>query len=221
MSGGGRRLLVFGAGGHGKVVADVARSAGYAVAGFIEDGEARHGAAFFGASIVAWTRLLAARAGLDDVAVALGIGDNAARQACQGRVLAAGLEVATLVHARATVAPTARLGPGTVVMAGAVVNPDATVGEGGIVNTGAVVEHDCVLGAFVHLSPNAALGGAARIGARTHLGLGAVALPRVVVGSDVTVGAGAVVTRDVGDGLTVVGVPARPLAGTGPERSSR
>jgi sugar O-acyltransferase (sialic acid O-acetyltransferase NeuD family) len=103
------------------------------------------------------------------------------------------------------------LGAGTVVMALAAVNPDATIGEGSILNTGCVVEHDCRLGRFVHLSPNAALGGGVQIGHRSHLGLGAVALPGVRIGSDVRVGAGAVAHRDVGDGATVVGVPARPI----------
>jgi sugar O-acyltransferase (sialic acid O-acetyltransferase NeuD family) len=207
-----RTLLVFGAGGHGKVVADVGRSAGLVLAGFLDDDSSRDGTTFWGTSVIHWERFLRERARWPGVALGLGIGTNAIREESLQRLRAAGLEVATLVHASAVVAPSATLGEATVVMAGAVVNPDATVGEGSIVNSGAIVEHDCRLGRFVHLSPNAALGGTVRIGDRAHIGLGAVILPGLSVGADVRVGAGAVVNRDVPDGLTVVGVPARPIA---------
>jgi sugar O-acyltransferase (sialic acid O-acetyltransferase NeuD family) len=208
-----RRLLVYGAGGHGKVVADVGRSIGFACAGFLDDDPAKDGTSFFGARVMTWARFQ--REAWVDAMVALGIGDNAARERCFDRIRAAGHSVATLVHESAIVAPSAQLGPGTVVMALAAVNPDAVVGEGAILNTGSVVEHDCRLGRFVHLSPNAALGGRVSIGDRTHLGLGAVALPGLRIGSDIRVGAGAVVIRDVADGLTLAGVPARPIPGNG------
>lgn len=206
-------IWVYGAGGHGKVVADVARSAGWALLGFLDDAPGRAGARIWDLPVVGWDEVR--RAAPAGVAFGLGVGENAARERCAARLAEAGLPMPVLVHASAVVAPTARLGAGTVLMAGSVVNPDATVGPGCIVNTGAVVEHDCFLGPFAHLSPNAALGGAVSVGARTHLGLGAVALPEVRIGADVRVGAGAVVHRDVADGLTVVGVPARRLGERG------
>jgi sugar O-acyltransferase (sialic acid O-acetyltransferase NeuD family) len=205
-----KRVAVLGAGGHGKVVADVARCAGVEVVAFVDDAPAKAGTSIWGIPVVAWDRFLADESSRG-AAIALAFGDNRARQRSVERVRAAGRDVATLVHPTAAVARTARLGAGTVVMAGAAVNPDALVGEGCIVNTGAVVEHDCVIGNFAHLSPNAALGGGVKVGARTHLGLGAVTLPLVQIGADVRVGAGAVVHRDVADGLTIVGVPAEPL----------
>jgi len=206
-----KKFLVFGAGGHGKVVADVGRSACLALAGFLDEDPSKAAATFCGVPVLGWARLHRERRNWKGTAVALGIGDNAARQRCFGLVRAAGLEVVTLVHSSAVVAPSARLGSGTVVMALAAVNPDAVVGDGAILNTGSVVEHDNVLGRFVHLSPNVALGGSVAIGDRTHLGLGAVVLPGVRVGADVRIGAGAAVVRHVVDGLTVVGVPARPV----------
>lgn len=203
------KLLVFGAGGHGKVVADVARSAGWTLAGFVDDAPERDGTAIWGLPVTSLERIR--REAPELASFALGVGDNGARARCHARLREAGLAVVSLVHASAAVAPSARLGEGTVVMANASVNPDARLGAGCIVNTGAVVEHDCELGDYVHLSPNAALGGGVTIGPRAHLGLGAVALPGLHIGADARVGAGAAAIRDVADGVTVAGVPARPI----------
>src|SRR3990172_3176363 len=206
-----RSVIVYGASGHGKVVADIALCAGYTLAGFLDDDPSKVGGVLLGAPIFSWEALSRRREAWSDSAVALGIGDNAHRERCFGRLRASGIVIATLVHPAAVIARSARLGAGTVAMARAVVNPDAVVGEGSILNTGSITEHDGDLGRFVHLSPNATLGGGVSIGDRTHVGLGAVVLPGVRVGADVRVGAGAAVHRPVEDGLTVVGVPARPM----------
>lgn len=206
----GKSIFVFGASGHGKVVADAAASAGFELLGFIDDSPERAGTTIWGRSVMGFADFLSRRAGWPGARVALGVGSNGARERVHARLREAGVPVATVLHARSVVAPTATIGEGTVLMAGAVVNPDARLGPGCIVNTGAVVEHDCVLGEYTHLSPNAALGGNVRIGERTHLGVGAVAIPGVTIGADVVVGAGAAVICDTGSSLTVVGVPARP-----------
>jgi sugar O-acyltransferase (sialic acid O-acetyltransferase NeuD family) len=210
-----RSLWVMGAGGHGKVVADVGRSMGLRLAGFVDDDAKRDGTLIWGLPVIAWERFLAGPARDGRILFALGIGSNEARERAHARLHAAGFEVATLIHLTAAVSRAAVLGEGTVVMANASVNPDAVVGAGVIVNTGAVVEHDCRVAEYAHLSPNAALGGAVKVGRRTHLGLGAVALPGVRVGDDVRAGAGAVIHRDVPDGWTVVGVPAHPVDAKG------
>jgi sugar O-acyltransferase (sialic acid O-acetyltransferase NeuD family) len=204
---------VFGASGHGKVVADVARAAGHEVAGFVDDDPDRRRAGLWGLPVLGWDECASGAGGDGRAAIALGVGDNRARERVFDRVLAAGLEVVTIVHPSAVVAPRARLGAGVVVMALVAVNPDAEVGDGAILNTGCVVEHDCRVGRFAHLSPNSALGGGVEIGDRAHLGLGAVVLPQVRVGAEARVGAGAVVHRAVAPGATVVGVPARPVEG--------
>jgi acetyltransferase EpsM len=116
---------------------------------------------------------------------------------------------ATVIHAAAWVSPTATIGEGAVIMAGAVVQSGAMIGAHGIVNSGAVVEHDVVLGEHVHVAPGATLGGAVRVGAMAHIGLGAAVRDHISIGPGATVGMGAVVVRDVGPGVTVMGVPAR------------
>lgn len=203
----GNPVVVFGAGGHGKVVADAALSQGLDVLGFLDDDPKRASGAVLGA--------LEVRGGLSwleghpAVWVALGIGDNATRRRLMDRLERLGARLATVTHRSAVISPTAHLGPGAVVLANAVVNPDARVGQGAIVNTGAIVEHDVQVGAFAHVSPNAALGGGASLGAGSHLGLGAQILPQCSVGEHSVVGAGAVVVRDLPRGVVAYGVPAR------------
>lgn len=201
-------IYVFGAGGHGKVAADAALSAGVSVAGFVDDDPQRAGVEVLGLKVLGGLDFLRSRALEGPVSVVLGIGSNAARRAVALRCRAAGATILTVVHRTASVAPSAVLGAGTVVMAGAAVNPDARLGEGVIVNTGAVVEHDCDIGNYAHLSPNAAVGGGVQLGDLTSLGLCACVLPGVSVGAGSVVGAGAVVIRPLAPKSVAVGVPA-------------
>ena len=209
------RLLVLGGGGHGKVVADVLRAAGHVLVGFADRRAEILGTVVEpggGTVIASSDELFAAISSADALpggadAVALGIGDNALRLRALDALGAAAAPA--VAHPSAVVSPSATLGPGTVVMPLVVVNAAARVGRGVILNSGAVVEHDCVVGDGAHVSPNATLTGAAHVGARTWVGAAAVVLPGVRVGDDARVGAGAVVTREVSDGTTVTGVPAR------------
>ncbi|HEX6038651.1 acetyltransferase [Longimicrobium sp.] len=218
----GERFLVWGAGGHGRVVADMVRAAGGTVVGFVDRDAARPGrVAAPGAPPVLLTeeevlRALAAdAAGRGWDALAAGIGDNRARLRAFER--AAGGAWPAVAHPTAVRSPSARVGEGTVVMPLAVLNADARVGRAAIVNTGAVVEHDCEVGDGAHLSPGCVLAGGARVGEGAWIAAGAVVLPGVCVGPWAVVGAGAVVRRDVAADTVVAGVPARLLArgGTG------
>jgi sugar O-acyltransferase (sialic acid O-acetyltransferase NeuD family) len=205
-----RRIFVYGAGGHGKVVADILACRGESeFAGFVDDREELWGGRVMGFAVLGGGEWLRGEAEYSRVVVALGVGDGRARRRIAECWAAWGVEILTAVHPRATVACAAQMGRGTVVMAGGVVNADARVGLGGIVNSGAVVEHDAEVGDFAHVAPRAAIGGASRLGAFSHLGMGAVVLERVCVGSHSIVGAGAVVVEDLPDGVVAMGVPAR------------
>jgi sugar O-acyltransferase (sialic acid O-acetyltransferase NeuD family) len=197
-------VLVFGAGGHGRVIADALVAAGEPILGFLDEEKAP-------GTVIAGLPVLGAASSQDLVGarVALGIGDNAARARIAADLEEKGASLLTVVHPRAVVARSALLGDGTVVMALAVINADARIGRGAIINTGAVVEHDCDVGNFAHISPNATLGGGVSVGEITHIGIGATVLPKRRIGARSVMGAGAVVVHDLPDDVVAVGVPAR------------
>ena len=205
-------IVVVGAGGHGKVVADAALASGHEVLGFVDDARAAGEVVLEGGN----ARLVVLGdlewlLGRPPIAVVIGIGNNPVRERLASSCLAAGHILPVVTHPTAVVSRFATIGAGTVVMAMAAVNPATRLGRGCIVNTGAVIEHDCSVGDFSHVSPNATLSGGASVGNVSHIGSGATLLPLVSVGSNTTVGAGAVVHRPVGDGVVVAGVPARKL----------
>lgn len=208
-TGSNHSIFVYGASGHGKVVADILRARGIEVAGFIDDNAPPGSLEVLGLAVLGNGNWLAEQAKSRPITVALGIGDNSARQKVAERCVACRITLLTAVHPFTAVAASARVGPGAVVMAGAVINPDAKIGTGVIVNTGAIVEHDCQVGDFAHLSPNGAMGGGALLGSLSWLGMGATIIHGVTVGSGTIIGAGAVVVRDIPDGVTALGVPAR------------
>jgi sugar O-acyltransferase (sialic acid O-acetyltransferase NeuD family) len=209
-----RPVLIWGAGGHGRVVAELVRACGRVVRGFVDHRPPMLGHAVAGGGLVValeeeLVRRLEAGEALPAGATrgVPAVGDNAARLR---HVAVLGARAAdALVHPSATCSPSVALGPGTVVLAGAVLNAGARAGAGVIVNSGAIVEHDCVLEDGVHVSPGAVLAGHCEIGRGVWIGAGATVVPRIRIGAGAVVAAGAVVVRDVASGVTVSGVPAR------------
>lgn len=202
-------IVVIGAGGHGKVIADILRAAGHSVAGFLDDDEALWGAEWCGVAVLgpiaSWQRWQPA-------GLILGIGHNATRYRISQQLADGGhVPWINAVHPRATVAESAQLGSGVAIAAGAIVNPDARLGDHSIVNTAATVDHDCVLGAATHLGPGVHLAGGVQVGRGTLLGVGSVVIPYQMVGAWSIVGAGAVVTTDLPPNCTAVGAPARVI----------
>lgn len=103
------------------------------------------------------------------------------------------------------------IGDGCNIMTGTIITNDITIGKGCLINLNSTIGHDCIIGEFVELSPAVNISGNCSIGNYCTIGTGAILLPKVKLGDGVTVGAGAVVTKDVEDGVTVVGIPAKPL----------
>lgn len=197
MEQGKKRIAVFGAGGHGKVVVDaIERNADLTVTCVVDDHPQPEVAVLGHAVVGGREALLARRSGIDGVIVA--IGDNRARREVARWAEAQGFVLLSVVHPAALVAPSAVVGHGTLVMPGAVVNAEARIGANAIINTSAVVEHDCEVGEAVHVAPGAVLCGGARVGAGTLVGAGAVVLPGVSIVESLLVKAGTVAARDMG-----------------------
>lgn len=199
-------LLILGAGGHGRVVADAAlrQRAWASVIASDRDPARCTGELLPGVSLVPLAQGLY-RAD----AVHVAIGNPKARRA---EAEAAGLDrMATVIHPTASVSPHALIGAGCFIAAQAVVAPAAMLGTGVIVNHGAVVDHDSHAGDYAHLAPNCAIGGGARIGQEVLVGAGASVLPGLAVCQGAVIGAGAVVHRSVDEPGHFAGVPARRI----------
>lgn len=143
--------------------------------------------------------------------VAITVGDHALHQQWVRTASERELVIATLIHTDTTIGPWVEIGEGCVIAPGVRVTGNVRIGAHGQLHTGAIVSHDDILGEYVTLSPSTTLCGSVTVGARSTVFAGATVMPGITIGADATVGAGALVNRNVADGTTVVGVPARPL----------
>ncbi len=200
-------LMIFGAGGHGRVVADSALLMGGWTEIFASD---RNPATCKGELLAGVPLRLPPEKPLPErMAIHIAVGNNFARQ--QEAEYWGYDRLTSVVHPAAVVSSFSKVGAGCFVAAGAVVGPAASLGAGVIVNHGAVVDHDAEVGAFSHIAPNAALGGHVKTGQRVLVGAGAVILPLKVIGDDVTIGAGTVVNRDLLEPGVYAGIPVRKI----------
>jgi acetyltransferase EpsM len=206
-----KKLIIWGAGGHASVVADIVRQTGtHVIVGFVDDtSRRRRYRSLLGVRILGSRADLKGllRAGVRQIVIA--VGDCDARLKLAAIAQALGFRLCAVIHPRATVAQTASIGAGTVIAAGAVVNPGAMIGENVIVNTCASVDHDCVIEDGAHVCPGAHLAGNVTVGRGAWIGIGATVIEGVRVGRGAFIGAGGVVVEDVADKVLAAGVPAR------------
>jgi len=193
------RIVIIGAGGHGRVAADIARRMGFQEIMFLDDGDTP--------CAVGKTEDFVRY--LDNAVFFVAIGNGAVRRRLQTMLVTSGAKMTTLIHPNAVVAEDAQIGQGTVVMAGAVINPGAVVGSGTIINTCASVDHDCRIGDYVHVAVGARICGTVRIGDETWVGAGATVIQNMSICAGCMIGAGAVVVTPVTETGTYLGVPAR------------
>lgn len=199
-----KKLIIIGASGHGKVIADMASSLGYKDISFLDDNTSNHHCMEF--PVLGTSKDAVNYLGADFI---VAIGNAAVRERIQNELSTTGLKITTLIHPKAIVSSRSKVGKGTVIMAGAVINPDSIIGDGCIINTGATVDHDNRIDNYAHISVGSHLAGTVSIGKRTWIGAGAIVSNNIKICADCMIGAGAVVVKDIDCSGTYIGVPAK------------
>lgn len=200
-----KKVVIIGAGGHAKVIADIIVKSGDEVIGFLDDNEEQPnrilGFPYLG-------KIENVNKYSDECSFVIGIGSNSVR-----KQIAETYDVNwyLAVHPRASIALGVTIGEGTVIMADALMNTDAHIGKHCIINTGAVVEHDNQIGDYVHISPGAVLCGTVTVGELAHVGAGATVRNNLSVCGDVIIGVGGIVVKDITKPGVYVGVPVQKL----------
>jgi sugar O-acyltransferase (sialic acid O-acetyltransferase NeuD family) len=201
-------VLILGAGGHAKVVADTLRSQGTAIQGFLDDKPALWGSSLMGYPI--WGGI-SQYSQFEANTFIIGVGNNHIRAAISEAYPLAWI---TAVHDKATLSPDAQLGAGSLMAAGAILNPDTVVGRHVIINTNATIDHDCQIDDYAHIAPGATLGGGVQVGRLSLIGIGATVMPYCTIGDSSIIGAGTLVTKDIPAGVVAMGVPAQIVKDT-------
>lgn len=199
-----KSVIIVGAGGHGKVVADIIEKSRDFIVGFLDDQITK---SVFGYRILGNIDLF--QTYKKEVEFVIAIGNNTIRQHVV--TIMQGVQWYTAIHPMAVLAKDVKIGKGSVVMANAVINSSAKIGRHCIINTGAVVEHDNIIDDYVHLSPQVTLGGTVKVGKSSHIGIGAVVKNNITICSDVVVGAGGCVVKNIEKNGIYVGVPVKKI----------
>jgi sugar O-acyltransferase (sialic acid O-acetyltransferase NeuD family) len=202
------KLIIIGASGHGKVVADIAiKMNTWQSFAFLDDDESiktSMGLEVIGKTADAFTYK-------DEADFFVAIGNNAVRERVQVKLIEQGLNVLSLIHPSAVIGTDVEIGIGTAVMAGVVINSSTRIGKGCIINTSASLDHDNVIEDYVHISPGVNIAGTVKVGKGSWIGIGSVVSNNVNICSGCKVGAGAVVVKDITEPGTYVGIPVRKI----------
>lgn len=201
-----KKLIIIGASGHGKVVADIALKMNkWQSIAFLDNDENLFSS--IGIKVIGKSSEVTSYIESHDIFV--GIGNNVTRKKIQETLEVEGASIPKLIHPTAVLGEQVEIGCGTAVMAGVVINCSAKIGKGCIINTGATLDHDNLLEDYVHISPGAHLAGTVKVGKGSWLGIGSLVSNNIHITSNCMVGAGAVVVKDITETGTYVGVPAR------------
>lgn len=205
-----KQVVIIGASGHGKVIADIIEKTGDTVYGFLDDDETKldenivKGYKVIG-KVSDCKKLSSER---PDLQFIIGIGNNKIRKQISQQY---DIPYYTAIHPTAIMGIETSIKEGTVIMPSACINACANIGKHCIINTGAIIEHDNKIENYVHISPNAVLAGTVNVGELTHIGVGATVRNNIEIAPNCTIGAGAVVVKNIEEAGTYVGVPAKLL----------
>ena len=198
-------VIIIGAGGHAKVIADIVLKNDENLLGFLDDNKEIN-TKVIGYPILGQVSEIDKY--IDKAYFVIGIGSNLIRKRLDEQY---NLDWYTAIHPSASIAVDTVIEKGTVVMANAVINTSAKIGKHCIINTSAVIEHDNNIADYVHVSPHVTLCGTVSVGEMTHIGAGATVINNLNITSNSIIGAGAVVVKNITEAGTYVGVPAKKL----------
>lgn len=200
-----RKVVVIGASGHGKVIADIILKSHDILVGFIDDGVAKDTIIFDNYKVLGDTTMVNE---YKDCLFIIGVGTNEIRKKIADKL---DVNYYIAIHPNAIIASQVHIEEGTCVMAKTVINMDAHIGKHCIINTGSIVEHDCVLHDYVHVSPNATVCGGVEVGELTQIGASATIRNYKNITANTTIGMGAVVCDDINEEGVYVGIPAKKM----------
>lgn len=199
-------LIIIGASGHGKVVADIALKMNkWKNIFFLDDDE--NTKECLGLPVVGKISDVAKFKDNSDIVVA--IGNNKIREKLQCELERKSFSIAVLIHPQAIIGKNVEINKGSVVMAGVAINSSSIIGKGCIINTGATVDHDNFIDDYVHISPGAKLAGTVSVGKKSWIGIGATVINNINIVQNTIIGAGSVVLHSINESGTYVGNPLR------------
>lgn len=206
----GKNVIVIGAGGHARVIADIIKKSGDEIVGFLDDNADIQGKTIFDGKIVLGDTGEESVKKYSDFYFIIGIGNNKVRKIISEKYPY--LKWYTAIHPNAIIGTDVFVGDGTVIMAGVVINTGTVVGRHCIVNTCSSLDHDNILEDYVHISPGSHLAGTVKINEGTWICAGVTVINNITIGKNNIIGAGATVIKSIEeDNLTYVGVPAKKL----------
>lgn len=204
------KVVIIGAGGHSKVIADIIKKSNDEIIGFLDDNKKLSEVIIENYKIIGKIENIIEVSHRDqNIQFVIAIGNNKIRKHISEKYR--NLNYYTAIHPSVQIAIGVTIGKGTVVMANACINSDSTIGEHCIINTGAIIEHDNKIEDYVHISPNATLCGTVKVGELTHIGAGSVIRNNIKICKDCLIGAGAVVVKDIKEEGIYIGVPAKRI----------
>ena len=201
-------IVIFGAGGHAVSVANVAISAGYKIAYFIDVNKKAD--YLLGIKII---RDISELGNKEDYEYCIAIGDNALRERIYNELINEhnDIKFPSLIHQSAVISSFSSIGDGTLVMPNAIVGPNSNVGKFCIINSQSSIDHDCNMLDFSSLAPNAATGGAVKVGYRSAISIGAVVKQGLQIGDDCVLGANSYLNKNLSNNKIAYGNPAKEV----------
>jgi len=191
-----KKIAIIGAGGHGKVVGEIALLNQYDTIHFFDDSITQ--IKKFPFKICGNLEQL--RNNLKNYNFFfVAIGDNKTRHDKISWLTKKKLNITSLIHPQSIISQFSSLGAGSCVMANATINPGTLIKEGTIINTSSSIDHDCLIGEYAHISPNCSLSGNVSVGNFTHLGSGTSVHPGINIGNNVKTGIGTRVYKNILD----------------------